>query len=259
MFAPRGTEPGKTLDGGKGANDSANARTSGQPYPVILGIDEPFPVPAPTIVNPGSSSFDSSIYPTDVTQMTVQGLKKVMIPLGAQNSIQRRSTTNLGGFEFDKPLLGGAMTPSAVAGRSQGDFMFTANFTDGSISPLDATSGDLRQFSSPVSIGPNVDRLAIQLQNSATNSLSIAILPLRDAPRTAFDQGAHQDALVATLRGLESTVSESQASPNAIDGQVESAVRRIEDWVVDPGLKGAVTSTLTEVAILYRQEYEQQH
>jgi len=172
------------------------------------------------------------------------------------NQIQKRfasnpATVDAVGILNDSAGSPGLVFPTALAGREQGDKVFTANFVDGSISPIPGNTAQMTGSSVPV--GTLVQRIAIQSESCASCLTKTAEGELSDAAPSEFDLPPHQMALLKLIRALERVVDRKQASPSAVDAQVRVALDRIDHWIVDQDLASNVKSDLVNVGSLYRQ------
>jgi len=147
--------------------------------------------------------------------------------------------------------------PTAIAARDQRDKVFTANFANGSISPI---PGGTAQMTGPsVPVGTNVRRIAIQSESCPTCKMKQIDGELSDADPSEFDSPPHQMALLNLIRALDKVVTREQASPSAVDAQVQAALNRANQWIVNPDLASSVRFDLVDAGSLYRQEVATGH
>jgi len=198
--------------------------------------------------------------PTGVVVMNEQttGTDFVYVPLAGTdpNQIQKRLASNPTLVDRTVPLndstgIPGLVFPTAIAARDQGDKVFTANFAEGSISPIDGFAL-VNQQSVPV--GTNVERLVIQKKVCAFCLVFLVDSELSSANLSSFDRPAHQIAIVGEVVALEKLLDKKQASPQAVDAQVTNIVGDVNRWVVDLSLAIEVTGDLKDAGSLYRQE-----
>jgi len=141
--------------------------------------------------------------------------------------------------------------PTAIAARDQGDKVFTANFVDGSISPILGSN-----LSNPASVpvGTSLQRIVIQKEVTSSTVFDLVNANLVDPGDGGFDIPPHEIAILGEVNALGRVVHKKMASPDAVDAQVAGIIRDVDRWVVDTELASELTGELSTVASLYRQE-----
>jgi len=219
------------------------------------------------ITLPSSSFIDlvagnAGSLPTGVVVMNDQstGFDFLYVPLAGTepNEIQKRrvsspTTVTARASINDATGSPGLVFPAAIAARDQGDKVFTANFVDGSISPIPGDTVTMGGNPS-VPVGTSLQRIVIQKEVTSSAVFDLVNANLVDPGDGGFDIPPHEIAILGEVNALGRVIHKKVASPNAVDAQVAGIIRDVDRWVIDTELANELTGELSTVASLYRQE-----